>query len=358
MSDELQDLEAEVKKEWPALISGVGGITALIGLFVSLGGGITWLVNHHRHEQERQAKIALARAQEQQSDYEGAVATYAAILKEDSLYKPALEGQLSTTMHWVENFRVIGARTEDEVAPMAAKEIDQIMPILDAGLTRAKGTQTADVEAHIGFAHWLNQNIAEREFGAAAEQNLRTALSLDSQNVYANAMLGNWMLHNHKDFTEAMHHLDVALSTGKARSLVRRMELGGLVYLDQKGARAAQVKAANDMRKGGEPLDESYRSRILSFCFDPVVTDRAELEESLSAVPSDEAWKTYLWLDDNPEQEYRRMVHEFIHANLLEVNGDRTGALDKFRALQQELKGSSGEMKESVDAAVVRLSHS
>lgn len=356
MTDELGNLEVAVKKEWPVLISGVGGVTALIGLCVTVGGGVTWLVNHHRQEMERQAHIALARAQEQQADYAGAVTTYDDILKTDSLYKPALDGQLAATMHWVEDFHVIGAQTDDDVAPAAAKEIDQIMPILDAGLTRAKGAEMADVEAHVGWAHYLNEKIAVREFSPAAEQNLRAALSLDANNVYANAMLGNWTLQNHGSVADAMRLFNVAEATGKERPLVRRLELGGLRYLDEKGARAAQIKIANDMRKGGEPLDEGYKSRILSFCCEPVVTSRDELVESLSAVPPDDAWKTYLWLDDNASGEYREQVHEFIHANLLEVSGDKAGALAMFRTLETELKDSNGDMKDQVNAALVRLS--
>jgi tetratricopeptide (TPR) repeat protein len=358
MADELGNLEVEVKKEWPVLISGVGGITALIGLCVTIGGGITWLANHHRQEAERQARIALAQAQEQQGDYQGAVATYDEILKGDSLYKPALDGQLAATMHWVEDFHVIGARTDDDVAPAAAKEIDQIMPVLDAGLTRTKGPQMADVEAHIGWAHWLNQGIAEREFGPAAEQNLRAALTLDPNNVYAHAMLGNWTLQNHGDFADAVRHLDAAAATGKVRPFVRRLELGGLRYLDVKGARAAQVRVANDMRIGGEPLDEAYKSRIVSFCFEPVVTDHNELTESLSAVPADDAWKTYLWLDDKASGDYRAQVHAFVHASLLEVSGDKAGSLAEFRALAQKAKDSNGDMKDQTAAAITRLSHS
>jgi hypothetical protein len=137
------------------------------------------------------------------------------------------------------------------------------------------------------------------------------------------------------------------------------MQLGALVYLDQPGSRAEQVKIANEMRKGGEPLDEEDKSRILSFCFDPSTTDRKELAESLSAVPPDEAWQTYLWLDDNaPNDDRHSMVREFIQANLLEVSGKRTDALEKYRSLQKELKNESGSMKDSVNAAIVRLSKS
>ena len=336
----------------------VGRATALLGLFASLAGGATWLVSHHRHAAEREAKMALAQAQVQQQDYQSAVASYGEILKSDPTYRPALDAQLNAAELWIENFHVL-AREDQDAAALAGASLDQAMPVLEAGLTRSRGTEAADVQAHIGWAHWLNQKIAEREFGPAAEENVRAALAADPTNVYANAMLGNHLLlQNHPDVAEAMHHFDVALATGKARPWVRSMELGGLDYLDLKGARAAQVKVANDMRKGGEPLGDDYKSRILSFCFDPVVTDHDELVESLSAVPPDEEWKTYLWLDDNPgDPEGQRLVHEFIQANLLEASGNRAQALENFRRLSQELKNSSSTMVDPVNAAIARLSH-
>ena len=261
-------------------------------------------------------------------------------------------------MQWVEDFH--GAPGDDQ-GSASAPALDQIMTILDAGMTRVKGLQAADVQAHIGWTHWLNQHIAQREFGPAAEQNLRAALSLDPSNVYANAMLGNWMLQNGRNFSEAIQHLDAAVSTGKARPLVRILQLGGLQYLDKPGSRAAQVKAANDMRKAGEPLDESYKSRILSFCFNPIVTDHRELVESLSAVSPDEAWKTYLWLGENQDggqdENANSLIRDFIEANILEIAGKRQESLAKYHLLQHELANQGGRMKTSVDEAIVRLSH-
>jgi hypothetical protein len=52
------------------------------------------------------------------------------------------------------------------------------------------------------------------------------------------------------------------------------------------------------------------------------------------------------------------MVHEFIQANLLEVSGKRSDALEKYRSLQKALKNESGSMKDSVNAAITRLSKS
>lgn len=358
MREELQKAETSARKAWPAVMSWVGGITALIGLFGSLAGGVAWLVSHHRQQTERQAKLALAQAQEKQGEYQASVQTYGDLLKADPGDRAALDQQLNTTMLWVEDFQVL-VGTDENAAAVAGPALDQIMAILDGGLTRSKGKRAADVQAHIGWAHWLNQHIAEREFGPVAEQNFRAALAADPSNVYANAMLGNWLLQNRGSLTEATQHLNIAVSTGKARPFVRELQFGGLVDLDEKGARAEVVKAANDMRKSGEPLDEEDRARILNFCFDPMLSEHGELSESLSAVPPDEVWQTYLWLDDKPEDARDRLIsHNFIEANLMELSGKRPEALAKYRLLQQELKNWPGTFKDSVDAAIARLTQS
>ena len=172
-------------------------------------------------------------------------------------------------------------------------------------------------------------------------------------------MLGNWLLQNGGSLPEAIQHLDAAIATGNARPFVRKLQLGGLLYLDQKGARTVLLKAVNDMRKSGEPLDDSLKRRILGFCFDPVVVDYGELAESLSAAPPDETWKTYLWLDNMPEgAQGQSEVSDFISANLLELAGKRKESLEKYRLLQQQLINQPGSFKNSVDAAIARLSHS
>jgi tetratricopeptide (TPR) repeat protein len=344
--EDVQKTEPSAGKAWPFVMSWTGRISALIGLGASIIGGVTWFINHHRATVERQEKMSLAETQAKQGEYQASIESYSEILKADALYRPALDEQLATTMQWVESS-----------SHFDAASLDQVMAILDAGLTRNKNTaRAADILAHIGWTHWLNQKLAEREFGPAAEQSFHIALAADPANVYANAMLGNWMLQNGKNFSEAIQHLDAAAATGKERPFVRRMQLGALMYLDEPGSRAEQVRIANDMRKAGEPLDEGDKSRILGFCVDPSTTDRKELVESLSAVPPDEAWRTYLWLDDNAHSDDRhRMVQEFIQANLFEVSGKRSDALEKYRSLQKELKNESGSMKDAVNAAIARL---
>jgi tetratricopeptide (TPR) repeat protein len=354
MEEEVEKLEGEVKKEWPALISGVGGITALIGLAASLAGGVTWLVNHHKLSQERQAKLALAQTEADQGQYQISIETYGEILKDDPTDSQALDGQLGAAELWVENFEVVAPEGQD-TAPAAAAMLDQIMPILEAGLTRAQGAQAADIQAHLAWAHWFNQSLAQRESGNAGVENLRQALKLDPANPLANAMMGDWTLRTSRDLARAMPYFNAAEATGKARPLVRMLELSSLLEFDNKGSRAELVRVANAMRKGGEPLEDEYKGRIARMCFDPELRDLDELMESLTAAPPGEVSLTYEWLDPNPDADYRHRMHRFVEASLLEVSGDKPDALARFRELQKDLKDAPGSLKDQVDAAVKRL---
>ena len=335
----------------------VGAATAILGLIGGLAGWFHTLSSHRTERAELSAQIAVAQEQARQGEYSAAIQSYRDILKSDPLYAPALEGQLDTAMLWVENFHVLVGEGKD-ASDVAGPLLDEIMPVLDAGLARSKGSRAADVQAHLGWAHWLNWHIAKREFSQLAERNLRAAIDQDKTNVYGNAMLGNWMLQNNRDLQKAVGYLNTAVATGKARPFVREMQIGGLLNDETPGARAELVKAVNDMRKDGEAVEDDQKYRIRSFCYITSNSNHANLVESLSAVPEDDSWKTFLWLDDNHENRMDPLAQDFIYANLLEVSGNRAEALEKFRALQQNPKAMQFSFKDQVDDAVKRLTKS
>jgi tetratricopeptide (TPR) repeat protein len=335
----------------------VGAATAILGLIGGLAGWFHTFSSHRTERAELSAQMAVAQEQAKQGEYSAAVQSYHDILKSDPLYAPALEGQLDATMLWVENFDVL-VREGKDASDAAGPLLDEIMPVLDAGLARSKGSRAADVQAHLGWAHWLNWHIAEREFSPLAEKSLRAAIDLDKTNVYGNAMLGNWMLQNNRNFQEAIGHLNTAVAAGKARPLVREMQIGGLLNDEKPGARAELLKAVNEMRKNGEAIDDEERYRIRSFCYNTSASNHADLVESLSAVPEEDSWKTFLWLDDNHEDRMDPLANDFIYANLLEVSGNRAEALEKFRALQQNPKATQFSFKGQIDDAVKRLTPS
>lgn len=346
-------------RTWPFIDTWAGRITTIIGLVATLGGGVTWLVARHRAQAEHQQQLALAGTEVDHGDYPAAFQIYNQMLKADPLDRSALDAQLNAAMLWDENFSV-SVPDDQSPATVAAPELDEILTTLEAGLSRSKGDRAADVQAHLGWAHWLNQQIADREFGSAAEQDFRAALATDPQNVYANAMLGSWILLHGRDVAEARRHFDTAVSTGKARPFVRSLEIGGLLSSDVPGARAGLMKTANDMRRNGEPLDSDARRRILTFCCDALNTHE-EITESLSAVQTADTWQTYLWLDEALAQDADtrtlNLKRSFIQASLLEVGGQTQPALLQFRSLQAQLADRPGSLLDAANAGIARLSH-
>jgi Tfp pilus assembly protein PilF len=352
--------EARSDKTWSFIDSWVGRTTAIAGLVATLAGGITWWVTRDREHAERKAQLVLAQSQAAQGNYSASLDTYGDLLKTDPLDRSAQDGQLNTAMLWTENFSVLVPEGGDASA-VAGPQLDRILTTLESGLAHANGPRTADIQAHLGWAHWLNQHIAAREFGSAAETNFRAALASDPQNVYAHAMLGNWLLQTGGDFADAVQHFRTAVATGNARPFVRRLQIGGLVSHDDEASRAELFTVANQMRTGSEPLDSDSRRRIADFCCNPGLTSHSELVASLSAVSTNEAWQTYVWLDDvQPEGSdatLQALTRSFIQANLLEIGGKHQESLASFRRLQAQLAQQPGSLKDAVDASVVRLQH-
>jgi len=352
--------DASTGRTWSFIDSWVGRAAAITGLVATLAGGITWWATRDREHAERRAQLVLAQSQAAQGDYAVSLDTYGDLLRTDPLDRSAQEGQLNTAMLWTENFSVLvpeGGKASDVAGP----QLDRILTTLESGLARTEGPQKADIQAHLGWARWLNQHIAAREFDSAAETNFRAALVSDPQNVYAHAMLGNWLLQTGGDFGEAVQHFTAAVATGKARPFVRRLQIGGLLSHDEDASRPELFRVANQMRSSSEPLDSDSRRRIVDFCCNPTLNSHTVIAASLSAVDPDNAWQTYVWLDEaqggGSDAALQTLTRSFIQANLLEIGGKREESLASYRQLRAQLAQQPGSLRDAVDAAVARLQH-
>lgn len=349
--------EPRMKRAWGVLAAWIGGITAVIAFIGTVTGAFKTVTEHLHHDSSLDAKIAVAKQQAHEGEYSAALQTYAAILQADPGYKPAQEAQLATAEEWLRNFHAAGT-SEQESKTLAAGYLDQIFPVLDTALTHVQGPASADVQAHLGWAHWMNRYIAMREFDGTAEQDMRTALTLDANNVYAHAMLGNWLLVNHHELAEALQHFAAAEATGKERAFVRRYELGALDHDEEPGARAAVMKIAHAMQQNNEPLDAERKSTTLAFCCNPSALFHADMVESFSALPPSDVMQTYIWLDEDAQgdPEAQLLKRQFVQAMIAEVTGDRNGALQQLRELRPKVQTANGTtLDEHVDEEIKRL---
>jgi tetratricopeptide (TPR) repeat protein len=348
---------APKKSVYKDVLKWVGGIAAVIGLVLSgiqlFGPAFNRL--HNRREVDR--LLNEAKSESDNGDYQTALTTYDHALQLLPDYPPAREGRSDAAMAWLRNFSAAGAN-DKEVESRARAELSELFPILEADLAAQKGSREADILAHIGWAHWLNFHIALKDVPSSAEESFRRALSVDSRNVYANAMLGNWLLQSGQRLAEAKQHFDLAVESGRDRPFVRRLQLGGMIYIDDIRTRIELTRVANEMRKNGEKISESDRSRIISTNYSPEMIDDVELAKILAALPPDEAWATYLWLDeraDSSDEGGQSLKHKFIQAKIKEISGKKVEALTLYRSLQTELHGTNSTLGPRVAVAIKNL---
>ena len=340
---------------WPWSAAAVIAAMGLV-LAASLGIG-PWRASYQRHARVTQL-LETATTQAGQTEYESAFDSYQQVLSLDPTNRVALDGQVNAAMAWLENFHVLvgeGQKAEDLAGPPLAR----LKAVLEAGLARTSGhdARAADILAHLGWTHWLNEKIAFKEFDGA-EPVFRRALAIDASNVFANAMIGNWLLQTHGDGAAAIRHFQTALASGKQRRLVREMQLGGLMHDDDPGMRAEFVRTLNAMRKSDEPLEPGIKSRA-GYVYDVNSSQGNEYRDVLEAVAPDENWKTYLWLAPNERaDDLQQLRRDFVHASLAEFSGDRAAAANEFNTLVPRLKAHnmSYRMTDYARAAIARLS--
>jgi hypothetical protein len=306
-------------------------------------------------KQGRQSHALLATAQRQSElgEYSAALDSVAEVLKANPGDEPALRTRLDIAMAWIENIRT-PRHNVDDVAPEARVIFDRLTPILEGGLGTAKDYRAADVVAHLGWLNLLKWRIAGQS--GIIESHLRASLQMDPQNVFANAMFGEWVLLTHGDLEEAKTHFATALKGGKAKAFVRDCQLEGMIYNDDPGVPAELIRVANEMRKDKDPIGDD-RSRI-RWNFSLTESD-AELREVLSAVPPEELRATYEWLsppDSDGSDFSKRVERRFVEAYIDEISGRREEALQIYRSLETETKNSDPLVSKRVRDAVQRVS--
>lgn len=343
------------KSSWDKTgLKWIAAITAVVGLITGLSGVVGPLKGWWTQGRQDNAMLRAAQRQVELGEYAAALDTYADILKNDPHNAAATRERLDAAMVWVENFQVSG-ETDAEMRQRASASFARITPVLDAGLAGGQEYRVADVVAHLGMLNWLKQGLTYED--GPIEENYERALKMDPTNVYANAMIGNWLLLKKGSIEEAKKHFDIAVHTGRARPFVRECQLGGMICRKSPGVRPELIRVVNDVRKEGGSIAEDHRRNIRSY-YDPVVASDDQLREILAAVPPDEAWATYQWINRpmTGVEGFDSIQQRYIQATIYEISGQRAEALQLFRQLQTETKNPDTILFRRIRSAVIRLS--
>lgn len=335
------------------LLAKIGIVTTVIGLITGLSGLMGPLKGWWKQGHQSRVLLVTAQRQQELGEYSAAMDTLDEILKATPGDKPALHARLDIAMEWIDNMRT-PRHDLDAVAPQARVIFDRLTPVLEGGLGTSKDYRAADVVAHLGWLNLLKWRITGQS--AIIESHLREALRMEPENVFANAMFGEWVLLTHGSLEEARAHFSAALKSGKAKTFVRACQLEGMIYDYDPGVRAELIRVANQMRKDNDPISDGDRGRIHSYFSTTIGTD-AELREVVSAAPPDEVWATYEWVSppETESSDFDKLERRFIQANIDEVSGKREEALQIYRSLEEEIKDPNLHITQRVREAVRRL---
>jgi len=343
------------------LLKWVGGVTAILSLVFAVQQAIQ-LVSDVREQRRQITELyKVGKLQQDAADYEGAWASFERALKiaESGGRLAKLTGQLSRetitlreaqedlAMEWVRN-------TVGREGQSFSGIVDQLVAVLNRGVSNATGVRKADLLAHVGWANFLRWRDGNRQLNP--EQQYRQALEIDPANPYAHAQWGHWMIWRREtSLEEAKRHFSAALASGRAREYVRKIQLAAFQNLGMDGE-GDYLGVINEMRRNNEKIDLPTRNRMFAIYTYSCRYGDERFQRLLSAVPATEQLVTFraLFYDENLEEE-RRWDREGCLAALTEAAGDREEALRLWVALRQHYS-SPGTRQRDADAAIKRLS--
>jgi len=332
-----------------SFLKAVGAVAAVVSLFLALNQ-VTGLVQQLRiHHKEFSETMNSGEQQMQREDYSLAYRSFKHAAELDPIDRGAQEKETQAAMLWLENADATEKHSFTDVA-------DQLLPVFDSALMKAKGQAAGDILAHVAWANFLKYREGGRQ-GTDVDGNLKAAFAADPSNVYAHAMSGLWILWTGGDIKSAEAHFNAALATGRVKNYVRDMQLSALQNSSKIENDAEEFRVANDMRKAGETMPSEYQGRIFWNDFASHFHDRDALSVVLKALPPTDAEATYDWLDGNKDGKAKTWNREFVMANLKEITGDTDGALSAYETLQKQMKNSDYSLLSVVDVNVKRLSH-
>ena len=229
----------------------VGAVTAVISLVLGAKQLTTWLGESVQRRRDAGMQVDLAR---QQASRGGFADAWASLDKAQALQpgESVDSARIDVAFAWLEDARPGPGRPFSTIT-------DVVTPALDRAILTARGSRRSDLLAHLGWATFLRSRD-----GASGDPAARyhEALAIDAGNVYANAMLGHWLMWSGGSVESAGERFNTALAgAGEKRPFVRRLQLAALANRGE-SADAQLLRVANDMRQRGEPIDAVAANRI------------------------------------------------------------------------------------------------
>ena len=336
----------DASPRFPAsILKWVGAVTAVISLI--LGGNQVVKLATERSQRSRASSELVALAKQQASRGEFAAAWTSLDQAEQQVKTEATaDARLDVAFRWLEEARPGPGQPFSRIT-------DPVVPALDRALLDAQNPRRADVLAHLGWATFLKWR--ETGTGDPAAQ-YKAALEIDKANVFANAMLGHWLMWKGGTPESARPYFEAALAAGKEHDFVRQLQVAALRNRNNEDGDLELVLVANSMRQHDEPVDErTARGVHLFFVRKYGPNPSPSYQKPIAMSPGDQL-ATFVWLTKMPAVTYRREISDYVVARLKENAGDVPGAIASWREILPKVADDPG-LRQDITRQIARLEH-
>lgn len=345
-----------------AVMKWVGIVTALISCGTALFALIHSASELRDHKRVFGEQLKSGRTQEAAGDFAGAWDSFAhaeATVADEGVFAKLLGGlsaeqrevraaEQDLAMEWLRSSRVPEGTQFSTIA-------DKLVGVLTIGVNASSGPRKADLLAHLGWAYFLKQRDGDETLRPDAEY--KEAVAADAKNPYANVYWGHWILWNHGPLSDANGRFAAALSSDRARSVVRHFQLSALANMRSNDTDAAWLRVVSDMQLGGEKADSSLRDEVCNRYAQALQDEELE-QRILAQVPATRQIELLQSaLQSEGVSEVQKTTLNVALAESLEEAGRSQNALEAWKRIAVELKSQPHSIwSNRVDAAIKRLS--
>jgi hypothetical protein len=285
-------------------VKWVGAATAVISLILGARQLITIATDRAQRNRDSAEFTALARQQAGRNEFAEAWRSLDRA-EERSRSEATDAARLDVAFKWLEEGRPGPGQPFSRIT-------DAVVPALDRALLDPQHPRRADILAHLGWATFLKW----RETGAGDPASLyKQALEIDAHNVYANTMLGHWLVWTGESLSAARPYFDAAVSSGKQRPFVRTYQLAAARNRSDDAGDAELVRIVNSMRQQNETPDERS-ARAAYDVFERRYGARPRAPDAAIDISLSDQLATFTWLARMPGMSGRVEVNDVIIATL------------------------------------------
>ena len=183
------------------------------------------------------------------------------------------------------------------------------------------------------------------------------AVEKNSNNPYAEAMWGHWILWNGGKVSEASKHFSAALVSGRHRDFVRNMQCAAISECQTDECDEEMMRLANAIRQEHGSVEADISDKIFFIYQVKVLRSNPVSNPFLHVLAPAEEIATFRWLFDSIDfDESKSLLRTCYLAMLQEAAGQREEALANYSMIHSKSAKRPGSLADAADAGIKRLS--